>query len=69
MASVSTARRYRTGQKNPESGVYQFDGYLDGGFTPYPTKEERLIPLSEDETFPPIASAKKACYWALVYRT
>ena len=55
--------RYKTGDKCVASGKYQFDGYTDGTTTPAPTAEEKVIPLSTGETFPPIKSAKKACYW------
>ncbi len=46
-------------------GPYVFDGYTDGTTTPAPTAEERVIPLSSGETFPPIKSAKKAAWWKL----
>jgi hypothetical protein len=65
---TTVATRYRTGEKCPESGVYRFDGYLDGTSSPSPTSEEREIALSTGEVFPPIRSAGKACYWTLVRR-
>ena len=67
--TVSTATRSRTGQTCQESGVYRFDGYTDGTSTPAPKPEEREIPLSKGETFPPIRSTGKACYWRLVRRS
>ena len=66
--TVSIGTRFRTGEKCTESGVFKFDGYLDGTTTPAPTAEEREIPLSRGETFPPIRSTGKACWWKLVRR-
>ncbi len=57
--------RFKTGDKCDTSGSYVFDGYTDGTTTPAPTAEERVIPLSSGETFPPIKSAKKAARWKL----
>lgn len=65
---VAIGSRFRTGEKCSESGRYRFDGYLDGTSTPAPTAEEKEIPLSEGETFPPIRSAGKACWWKLMQR-
>lgn len=59
----TTKTRYRTGETCPRSAVYRFDGYTDGSATPAPSPEEREIPLSSGETFPPIRSSGKACYW------
>jgi len=67
--TVSIGTRFRTGETCKESGVYEFDGYLDGTYSPAPTAEEKRIPLSSGETFPPIRSSEKACYWKLVRRT
>ena len=57
--------RFKTGQTCDTSGSYIFDGYTDGTTTPSPTAEERVIPLERNETFPPIRSANKACWWKL----
>jgi hypothetical protein len=57
------AERYKTGQECPRTGRYRFDGYVDGSWTPAPTAEEKEIPLSKGETFPPIRSQNKACWW------
>jgi hypothetical protein len=57
--------RFKTGQTNPASGSFAFDGYIDGTTTPAPTAAERVIPLSKDETFPPIKSANKGAWWKL----
>ena len=59
---MSTSR-YKTGQICPKRGTYRFDGYLDGKQTPAPTAEERRIPLDKGDTFPPIRSANKGCWW------
>jgi hypothetical protein len=66
--SVAIGTRYKTGQTNQESGRFDFDGYLDGTSTPMPLPAERAIPLSKGETFPPIRSAGKACWWKLTQR-
>ena len=58
--------RFRTGETCPVSGRYRFDGYLDGTSSPPPTSEEMEIPLSKSETFPPIRSASKSCWWKLI---
>lgn len=58
-----TKTRYKTGEKCVSSGRYHFDGYTDGTNTPAPTSEEREIRLTVGETFPPIRSAEKACWW------
>lgn len=64
--ATAIGTRYRTGEKNSESGRFRFDGYLDGTTSPTPTAEEKEIPLSRGETFPPIRSAGKSCWWKLV---
>jgi len=58
-----TKTRYKTGEKCVASGTFRFDGYTDGTHTPAPTPEECEIRLSAGETFPPIRSAEKACWW------
>ncbi len=53
MASVGD--RFKTGQTCAStSGVYIFDGYVDGSSYPSPTQDEQVIPLSRNETFPPV---------------
>jgi hypothetical protein len=63
---VTVGTRFRTGETCVESGVYGFDGYVDGIAHPAPRPEEREIPLSAREKFPPIRSTGKACFWKLV---
>jgi len=58
--------RFKTSDTCAETGVYRFDGYLDGSTNPLPRAEEREIALSKGERFPPIRSAAKSCYWKLV---
>lgn len=67
--STATKTRFKTGETCVISGVYEFDGYTDGSTSPPPTQDERKIPLSRGETFPPIRSARKACWWVLRERT
>jgi len=57
--------RFKTGQKSPVNGDYNFDGYLDGSAYPAPSSEEKQITLETNETFPPINSADKGCWWKL----
>lgn len=66
--TVQIGTRFRTGEVCQESGRYQFDGYLDGTRTPAPSSEEREIPLSKSEKFPPIRSTGKSCWWKLMQR-
>lgn len=61
------ADRYKTGQECPKKGIYTFDGYTDGTWTPAPTANESSIPLSKEEIFPPIRSANKGCWWKFAY--
>jgi len=65
---VGIGARHKTGEKCVESGRYRFDGYTDGTSSPPPRPEEREIPLSRGETFPPIRSAGKSCWWKLMQR-
>jgi hypothetical protein len=60
---MAVGDRFKTGDKAPSDGQFAFDGYTDGTQTPAPTSEERQIGLKRGETFPPIRSANKACYW------
>ncbi|MDE2818774.1 MAG: YjzC family protein [Chloroflexota bacterium] len=55
--------RYKTGQKAPKTGNYDWDGYLGGTRTPRPTREEQRIRLTAGKTFPPINSADKGAWW------
>jgi hypothetical protein len=61
--TTTMTKRFHTGQRCEQSGRYDFDGYMDGASTPAPRPEERRIPLSKTEIFPPIRSCGKACYW------
>lgn len=60
------AKRYKTGDTCEATGRYAFDGYSDGLGGPPVTAEERIIPLSRGETFPPIKSQSRGAYWTLV---
>ena len=64
--STATRTRFKTGETCIVSGRYRFDGYTDGTWTPSPTAEEMEIPLTKGETFPPIRSSGKGCWWKLV---
>ena len=60
---IAIGTRFHTGQHNPVSGTFLFDGYMDGVPTPVPSAGEKRIPLSLAEVFPPCM--RKACYWKL----
>jgi hypothetical protein len=65
----TVAIRNKTGEKCTVSGIYQFDGYLDGSTTPQPTPAETQEALSVPNVFPPIRSTRKGCWWKLVRRS
>jgi len=54
---------YKTGEKAPRTGYYDWVSYTDGTTTPTPTLEEKQIYLERGETFPPINSSDKGAYW------
>ncbi|MCA0989682.1 MULTISPECIES: YjzC family protein [Guptibacillus] len=56
------ADRYKTGEKAPENGKYEFDG-LTNGNNSNPTEDEKHISLQSGETFPPLRSSKESAYW------
>lgn len=60
---MSTNNLYKTGEQAPRSGRYEFVKYTDNTTTPSPTAEEKIIPLSKGEIFPPIRSTNKAAWW------
>lgn len=53
--------RHKTGEKCPKSGTWEWDGWLDGSWSPVPSHAARYIPLSAGETFPPCDG--RGCYW------
>lgn len=57
--------RFKTGGVCPTSGVYGFAGHLDPLDPRQPTAEEREVPLSKGERFPPLRSTGTACWWVL----
>jgi len=61
--ATQTRTRFKTGETSPYSSWFRFDGYVDGTWSPAPTTEEQEIYLTTGETFPPIRSANKACWW------
>lgn len=63
MSYLTSRKVYKTGQQCPQSAVWKFAGYVDGSQWPPPKPEERDIPLSKGEIFPPIRSAAKAAWW------
>ena len=65
---TSSAIRNHTGERCIVSGVYQFDGYLDGASYPSPKPAELREPIAQHNVFPPIRSANKGCWWKLIER-
>jgi len=63
---MSANNLYKTGQEAPHTGRYEFVRYVDGTTTPAPTAQERVIPLSKGENFPPVRSTNKAAWWRAI---
>ncbi len=59
--------KYKTGEEAPQSGRYEYDGPINDNVTCDPTTEEKVIPLSKGEKFPPVKSCDKdgGAYWKL----
>ena len=57
---------YKTGEEAPRTGRYEFVKYTDNTTFPSPTAEEKIIPLSKGETFPPVRSTNKAAWWRAI---
>lgn len=55
---------YKTGEKAPRTQNYYWIKYTDGTITPSPTTNEKVIPLSSGEVFPPINSTDKGAIWS-----
>ena len=62
MTTATQAGLYKTGDKAPYTGRYEFVRYTDGSTTPAPTNDERIIPLSSGEVFPPVKSCNKGAW-------
>ena len=60
--------KYRTGEKVPVSGIYSYQGPIDQRTSCEPTTEERRVPLSKGETFPPVKSCESGAKWKLEER-
>ena len=62
--------RYKTGDDAPESGLYEYDGPTNNGVSCSPTSEEKIIPLSRGEKFPPVKSCDRdgGAFWKLKKR-
>ncbi|WP_273851923.1 YjzC family protein [Guptibacillus spartinae] len=57
------ADRFKTGEKAPESGTYEFVGLVNESNENANTENEKNIELSSGETFPPSQSNQDAAYW------
>lgn len=54
---------FHTGEKTPSTGTYKFVKHMENTAC-QPTKDERNIPLSAGETFPPCKHCKSAAVWS-----
>ena len=58
---------FKTGQKCPEAGVYEFVGYVSKGIiTAEPIFDELTILLAQGDAFPLVRSLNRAAYWRRV---
>ncbi|KGX92321.1 general stress protein [Pontibacillus halophilus JSM 076056 = DSM 19796] len=57
------AERFKTGEKAPQKGTYEFDGLTDKRKNANPTSEESQIQLDSGDTFPPLSSSNEGAYW------
>lgn len=55
--------KFQTGEKAPSTGSYRFVSFVDVSVRCQPTSNERVIPLSRGETFPPIRSCNASAWW------
>jgi len=53
---------FKTGQKAPSTGTYEVVSCTNGKSCK-PTAEERYIPLSKGETFPPLKSQERGAVY------
>ncbi len=58
--------RYQTGDICPETGLYDFDGFVEQADETAARLESFELPLAAGQRFPPIGEPKRACYWRLV---
>jgi hypothetical protein len=63
--SVAVGAEYRTGEKAPVSGRYDFVRHTSTDSSCHPTAGEQSIPLSKGETFPPCRSCQTGAVWRL----
>lgn len=60
--------RFRSGEVCAESGMYEFDGYLNGSSELLPTPEEMEIWVASGNVFPLVFSSRRACFWSPIRR-
>lgn len=58
-------QRFRSGDTCVESGLYEFDGYIEPEIRPAPNPEQTIVPLGIGDVFPEIEDPSAACYWRL----
>jgi len=65
MTVATIGTEYRTGEKAPVSGRYDFVRCTKADRACQPTVGEQTIPLSHGETFPPCRSCASGAVWRL----
>jgi hypothetical protein len=55
---------FHTGQQAPATGTYRFAGHVTNTAC-QPTEEEKKIPLTYGETFPPCRHCENAALWTM----
>ena len=63
---INVGDRFKAGDICPETGVYHFDGYIDGSQYPRPRLEESIIRIKKGQEFPDIRSLKRKIIWELI---
>ena len=63
---MAARRQFKTRETCEITGRYRFRGYLDGTKEPPPGAKERKIRIVAGQTFPPIESSEKECWWKLI---
>ena len=63
--TIRVENKFKAGEECTKSGIYHFDGYIDGTRYPQPIIDEGIICLTIGDMFPEIKSLKKSCFWEL----
>jgi hypothetical protein len=63
---MSEGATFRSGEKCTTTGKYVFVQYADGLTRAQPSNAERVISVTQGQSFPPIASTGANATWRLV---